>query len=75
MLLQQIRCGQIGDFRQRDGALRGTFGVGAGDLIGAFGYLELDVGAHTLQENNVQKLQLYLFCKQFGMWLRQHNPL
>lgn len=69
MLLQQIRCGQIGDFRQRDGPLCGAFGIGAGDLIGALSDLELHIGAHALQKKKKQSCN-YLFCKQFGKWLR-----
>lgn len=60
MLLQQIRCGQIGDFRQRDGALCGAFGIGAGDLIGALSDLELHIGAHALQKKNETELQLFI---------------
>lgn len=50
VLLQQIRCGQVRDLGQRNGALGRALGVRAGDLVGPLGNLELHVGAHALQK-------------------------
>lgn len=42
------RC-QLRDFRQRDNPLCITEGVGAGELVGAFGNFKLDVSLHALK--------------------------